>query len=123
MSNIKQVKNLQFRISSFLSSGELIVIMSEFLKCHAKKKRDVLCCHLTKVNEWEITKMEVRNEMEIFIALTKYNTHQQHEEGKPLLVQYYFVSILPPLTIMPNVFMRIRTYPLIFIGMVYNVEF
>ena len=30
--------------------------------------------------------MEIRNEMEIFIASTKYNTSQQHEEGKPLLM-------------------------------------
>ena len=26
-------------------------------------------------------KMEVGNEMEIFITLTKYNTHQWYEEG------------------------------------------
>ena len=32
-----------------------------------------------KVTEWEITKMEVGNEMEVFITLTKYNTCQQHE--------------------------------------------
>ena len=30
--------------------------------------------------------MEVGNEMGIFITLTKYNTCQQREEGKPLLV-------------------------------------
>ena len=34
--------------------------------------------------------------MEIFITLTKYNTGQQREEGKPLLVVYYLVSILTP---------------------------
>ena len=33
-----------------------------------------------KVTEWEITKTEVGNEMEIFIT-TKYNTCQQCEEG------------------------------------------
>ena len=32
--------------------------------------------------------------MEIFITLTKYNTHQRFEEGKPLLVVYYLISIL-----------------------------
>ena len=37
--------------------------------------------------------MEVENEMEIFIASTKYNTRQQREEGKPLLE---VVSKLPP---------------------------
>ena len=40
--------------------------------------------------------MEVENEMEIFITLTKYNTPQQHEEGKPLLVVYYLISLLTP---------------------------
>ena len=40
--------------------------------------------------------MEVGNEMEIFIALTKYNTRQQHEEGKPLLVIYYLIGKLHP---------------------------
>ena len=30
--------------------------------------------------------MEVGNQMEIFITLTKYNTRQRSEEGKPLLV-------------------------------------
>ena len=51
---------------------------------------------VTKQNvaEWEITKTEVGNEMEIFIALTKYNTHQRRDEGKPLLVVYYLISIL-----------------------------
>ena len=34
-----------------------------------------------KVTEWEITKTEVGNEMEIFITLTKYNTCRWHEEG------------------------------------------
>ena len=40
--------------------------------------------------------MEVGNEIEIFITLTKYNTCQQLEEGKPLQVVYYLVSALPP---------------------------
>ena len=31
---------------------------------------------LQKVTEWEITKTEVENEMEIFLTLTKYNTFQ-----------------------------------------------
>ena len=39
-----------------------------------------------KVTEWEINKMEVGNEIEIYITLTKYNIHQWHEEGNPLLV-------------------------------------
>ena len=30
--------------------------------------------------------MEVRNEMEIFITLTKDNIRRRREEGKPLLV-------------------------------------
>ena len=34
--------------------------------------------------------------MEIFIILTKYNTRQWREEGKPLLVVYYLVNILLP---------------------------
>ena len=38
--------------------------------------------------------MEAGNEMEIFITLTKYNTCQRCEEGKPLLVVYYLISIL-----------------------------
>ena len=49
------------------------------------------CCKQQKVTEWDITKTEVGNEMEIFITLTKYNTLQQHEEGKPLLV-YYLIN-------------------------------
>ena len=31
--------------------------------------------------------------MEIFIKLTKYNTRQQREEGKPLLVVYYLAFL------------------------------
>ena len=34
--------------------------------------------------------------MEIFIILTKYNTQQQREEGKLMLVVYYLISILTP---------------------------
>ena len=45
--------------------------------------------------------------MEVFITLTKYNTCQSCEEGNLFLVMNYFVSILLPLTIVPNVFMRI----------------
>ena len=36
---------------------------------------------LLVVTEWEITKTEVENEMEIFIASTKYNTRQQPEKS------------------------------------------
>ena len=60
--------------------------------------------------------MEVRNEMDTFITLTKYNTCEQHEEGKQLLVVYYLISVLTVLTIVSNIFMRNGTYPLIFIG-------
>ena len=38
-----------------------------------------------KVTGWEITKMKVGNEMEIFITLTKYNMCQEHEEGNHYL--------------------------------------
>ena len=31
---------------------------------------------------------------EVFITLTKHNTHQQREDGKPLLVMYCLISIL-----------------------------
>ena len=64
--------------------------------------------------------MEVGNEMKIFITLTKYNTCQQREEGNPLLVVDYLVRILPSLTTVSNVFMRIGTYPLMLILTVYN---
>ena len=65
--------------------------------------------------------MKVGNEMEIFITLAKYNTCQWCEEGKPLSVVYYLISILiPHLTIVSNVFMRNGTYSLMFIGRVYN---
>ena len=47
--------------------------------------------------------------MEIFITLTKYNTHQRPGGSKPPLVANYLVSILPPLAIVSNVFMRIGT--------------
>ena len=47
-----------------------------------------------EVTEWEISKIQVGNEIEIFITLTKYNTCQPCEEGKPLLVVYYLISIL-----------------------------
>ena len=73
--------------------------------------------------EWEIAKMEIGNEMEIFITLTKYNIHQQREEGKPLLAVYNWVSILSPLSILSNVFMGIETYLLMLISTVYNINF
>ena len=69
---------------------------------------------------WEITKMEVGNEMEIFITLNKYNTHQQHEEGTHRLWSLLSKNIL--LTIVSNVFMRNGTYPLTFTGRVYNTS-
>ena len=62
------------------------------------------------VTEWEITKMEVGNKIEIFKTWTKYNTCQQYEEGNPLLVVSFLISILTPLTIVFNVFMRDGTY-------------
>ena len=49
------------------------------------------------VTEWETTKTEAGNEMEIFITLTKYNTQQQHEEGEPLLVVTTYATYYPPL--------------------------
>ena len=63
--------------------------------------------------------MEVGNEIEIFITLTKYNTRQWHEEGNPLLVVNYLVYF-HLLTIVPNVFMSNGTYSLMFMGRVYN---
>ena len=42
---------------------------------------NIIVATLQKVTEWEITVTEVRNEMEFFIKSTKYNTHQQREEG------------------------------------------
>ena len=41
---------------------------------------------LFSISEWKITKTNVGNEMEIFIRLTKYNTHQWRGEGNPLLM-------------------------------------
>ena len=35
-----------------------------------------------KITECKITKTEVRNEIEIFVTITKYNTRQGHEESK-----------------------------------------
>ena len=64
--------------------------------------------------------MEVGNRMKSFITLTKYNTCQQREEGNPQFVVNYLVSILPSLTMVSSVFMRIETYPLILILTVYN---
>ena len=58
--------------------------------------------------------------MKIFITLTKHNTHQQREEGNPLLVVNDLVSMLSHLTIVSNVFTSSWIYPLMFIGMVYN---
>ena len=65
--------------------------------------------------------MEVGNEMEIFIALTKYYTCLQRKEGNPqLVVPYLITKFHTPLTIVSNVFMRNGTYPLMFLGRVNN---
>ena len=72
------------------------------------------CCSLIKVTEWEITKIAFVKWMEIFLILRKYNTCQRREQGKPLLVVYQHITLL---TVVSNVFM---TYPLMFIGKVYN---
>ena len=50
------------------------------------------------VAEWDITKMEVENEMEIFITLIKYNIFQWREEGKPLLVVNTWSAYYPSLS-------------------------
>ena len=78
-----------------------------------------------KVTEWEITKTKVGNKIEIFMNLKKYNNRQRREEIKPQLLMYYLIRRLTPppaLTIMSNVFMRNGTYPLMFIGSVYNSQ-
>ena len=80
------------------------------------------CCNLTKDTDWEITETEVGNEMKIFITLTKYNTHQQCEEGNPMLMGKYLASLLPHLTTVSNIFMRNGTYLLMFIGTIYNIN-
>ena len=49
-----------------------------------------------KVTEWEITKTEVGNEMEIFITLNKYNTRQQREEGTPWIGDDLVSKNTPP---------------------------
>ena len=41
--------------------------------------------------------MEVENEMQIFLTLTKCNTRQRREKGKQLLVMYYLISYIHPL--------------------------
>ena len=58
--------------------------------------------------------------MEMFIRLTKYDICQRREEGKPLLVVYYLMTILTPLTIASNVFMRNGTYSLVYVVTAYN---
>ena len=40
--------------------------------------------------------MEVGNEIEMLITITKYNTRQGCEDGKQLLFVYYLISILTP---------------------------
>ena len=52
--------------------------------------------------------MVVGNEMEIFITLTKYNIHQQREEGKPLLAVYYLISNPPPFTIVTDISINVH---------------
>ena len=72
------------------------------------------------VTEWEITKT-VGNEMEIFITLAKYNTRQWREEGKLLLMVTTWWAYFHPFTVVSNIFMRNGTYPLMFIGKIYNI--
>ena len=50
---------------------------------------DVVTEQKQKVTEWEIAKTVFGNKREIFITLTKYNTLQRREEGKPLPAVYY----------------------------------
>ena len=59
--------------------------------------------------------MDVGNEMEIFITLTKYNTRQQRREEDKPLPETTTLLVNPPLTIMFNVYVRNGTYPLMFI--------
>ena len=59
-------------------------------------------------------------EVENLSSINKYNTRQQREEGKPLRVVYYLTITFIPLTIVSNIFMTNGTYPLMFIGTVYN---
>ena len=40
--------------------------------------------------------MEVRNEIEIFIRLAKYNPRQRHKKGKSLVVNYLVCTLTPP---------------------------
>ena len=55
-----------------------------------------------KVTEWGITKTVVENKIEIFMALTKYNTHQRREESTHclwwLLSQLYWYLLNTPPT-------------------------
>ena len=60
-----------------------------------------------------MTKTEVINEMEIFITLNKYKTHQSVKKVHTARSDY-LVSKLFSLTIVSNVFMRDGTYPLLF---------
>ena len=48
------------------------------------------------VTEWEITKTEV-GEKEIFLTLTKYNTCQRREKGKPQLMMNFLITMINPL--------------------------
>ena len=53
--------------------------------------------------------------------INKIQYLQWCKEGKPWLVMYYLIGILPPPpTIVSNVLKRVGTYPLMFIGMVFN---
>ena len=60
--------------------------------------------------------------MKIFITLTKLNTPQRRDEGKPLLAVNYLISIPTLLTIVSNVFIRNGTYQSMFIGTLYNTH-
>ena len=66
--------------------------------------------------------MEVGNEMEILITLTKYNTLQWHEEGKPLLVVTTKSVHFTHFTIVSNKFMRNGAYSIMLMGRVYNTN-
>ena len=58
--------------------------------------------------------------MESYVRLTKYYTRLRRGEGNPQLAVTTKLACLTLLTIVSNVFMRNRTYPLMFIGRVYN---
>ena len=54
----------------------------------------------------------------LYNIITKYNTRLRREEGTHC--SWWLLSILTPITVVSNVFMRNGSYPLIFIGKVSN---